>query len=121
MTEPLLEVRRLVKHFGAVVATAALDLAIMPGELHAVIGPNGAGKTTLIGQLAGEVPPDAGHIYSRDAISQRCRCPDAPLWDWHVPSKAPVFFPAFRRCRTWRWPYKPTQGTAFASGVRHAP
>ena len=63
MTEPLLEVRRLVKLFGAVVATAALDLAIMPGELHAVIGPNGAGKTTLIGQLAGEVRPDAGHIY----------------------------------------------------------
>ena len=63
MTEPLLEVRRLVKRFGAVVATAALDLAIMPGELHAVIGPNGAGKTTLIGQLAGEVRPDAGHIY----------------------------------------------------------
>ena len=28
MTEPLLEVRRLVKHFGAVVATAALDLVI---------------------------------------------------------------------------------------------
>src|SRR5262249_13792880 len=63
MTEPLLEVRRLVKRFGAVVATADLDLAIMPGELHAVIGPNGAGKTTLIGQLVGEVRPDAGHIY----------------------------------------------------------
>jgi branched-chain amino acid transport system ATP-binding protein len=27
-----------------------------------VIGPNGAGKTTLIGQLTGEVVPDAGHI-----------------------------------------------------------
>jgi branched-chain amino acid transport system ATP-binding protein len=63
MIELLLEVRRLVKRFGAVVATADLDLAILPGELHAVIGPNGAGKTTLIGQLAGEVRPDAGHIY----------------------------------------------------------
>jgi branched-chain amino acid transport system ATP-binding protein len=52
-----------MKRFGAVVATAALDLTIMPGEIHAVIGPNGAGKTTLIGQLAGEVQPDAGHIY----------------------------------------------------------
>jgi branched-chain amino acid transport system ATP-binding protein len=63
MTEPLLEVRQLVKRFGAVVATAGLDLTIMPGELHAIIGPNGAGKTTLIGQLAGEVRPDAGQIY----------------------------------------------------------
>jgi branched-chain amino acid transport system ATP-binding protein len=28
-----------------------------------VIGPNGAGKTTLIGELTGEVTPDAGRIY----------------------------------------------------------
>jgi len=63
MIAPLLEVRQLMKRFGAVVATAALDLTIMPGEIHAVIGPNGAGKTTLIGQLAGEVQPDAGHIH----------------------------------------------------------
>src|SRR2546421_12000462 len=33
-----------------------------PGELHAIIGPNGAGKTTLIGELAGEIAPDAGRI-----------------------------------------------------------
>ena len=71
MTTPLLEVRQLVKRFGAVVATAALDLTIMPGEIHAVIGPNGAGKTTLIGQLAGEIRPDAGRIYfaGRDITS----------------------------------------------------
>ncbi|MBM3226189.1 MAG: ABC transporter ATP-binding protein [Candidatus Tectomicrobia bacterium] len=62
MTTPLLDIRGLRKHFGAVTATAALDLQIMPGELHAIIGPNGAGKTTLLGQLAGEVRPDAGTI-----------------------------------------------------------
>ena len=39
-----------------------LDLAVAPGELHAVIGPNGAGKTTLIAQLAGTLAPDAGTI-----------------------------------------------------------
>ena len=33
------------------------------GELHAIIGPNGAGKTTLIGQLAGEIAPNAGRIH----------------------------------------------------------
>ena len=32
------------------------------GEAHAIIGPNGAGKTTLIGQLAGNLEPDAGTI-----------------------------------------------------------
>jgi branched-chain amino acid transport system ATP-binding protein len=59
---PLLEVRGLVKHFGALAATDGLDLTVLPGELHAVIGPNGAGKTTLLAQLAGELRPDAGTI-----------------------------------------------------------
>jgi branched-chain amino acid transport system ATP-binding protein len=62
VAEPLLEIEGLAKRFGGVVASDAIALAVPPGELHAVIGPNGAGKTTLIGQLSGEVVPDAGHI-----------------------------------------------------------
>jgi branched-chain amino acid transport system ATP-binding protein len=61
-TEPLLEARGLVKRFGGLVATDNLDLAVEPGEIHAVIGPNGAGKTTLIAQLSGELRPNAGTI-----------------------------------------------------------
>ena len=62
MAEPLLAVRGLTKAFGALRACDGVDLALAPGEAHAVIGPNGAGKTTLIGQLAGELRPDAGRI-----------------------------------------------------------
>jgi branched-chain amino acid transport system ATP-binding protein len=62
MPDVLLETRSLRKHFGGLVATDDVSLAIATGELHAVIGPNGAGKTTLIGQLAGETAPSAGHI-----------------------------------------------------------
>jgi branched-chain amino acid transport system ATP-binding protein len=51
-----------VKRFGGLVATDDLDLSVRRGEIHAVIGPNGAGKTTLIGQLTGELRPDAGSI-----------------------------------------------------------
>jgi branched-chain amino acid transport system ATP-binding protein len=61
-TEPLLEAQGLVKRFGGLVATDHLDLAVEPGEIHAVIGPNGAGKTTLIAQLAGELKPSEGTI-----------------------------------------------------------
>jgi branched-chain amino acid transport system ATP-binding protein len=61
-TEPLLEAKGLVKRFGGLVATDNLDLAVEPGEIHAVIGPNGAGKTTLIAQLSGELKPNAGTI-----------------------------------------------------------
>jgi len=58
----LLEVRSLSKSFGALRATDGVDLEVREGETLAVIGPNGAGKTTLIGQLAGNIRPDAGSI-----------------------------------------------------------
>ncbi|MFN3629837.1 MAG: ABC transporter ATP-binding protein [Casimicrobiaceae bacterium] len=62
MTAPALETVGLLKRFGGVTATDQVSLAVAPGELHALIGPNGAGKSTLIGQLAGELSPDAGDI-----------------------------------------------------------
>ncbi len=63
MTEPILTARNLTKAFGALLATNTLSLEIQTGEIHAVIGPNGAGKTTALGQLSGELKPDAGSIY----------------------------------------------------------
>lgn len=65
MAEPLLQVRELHKAFGAVLASDGVNLDLTEGEVHAVIGPNGAGKTTLVGQLAGEIAPDAGRIAFR--------------------------------------------------------
>ena len=62
MPRPLLGIDGLTKRFGGVVASDDIVLAVPPGELHAIIGPNGAGKTTLIGQLVGEIAPDAGRI-----------------------------------------------------------
>ena len=58
----LLEVERLSKRFGGVIASAGVDLRVREGEVHALIGPNGAGKTTLVAQLAGQVRPDSGRI-----------------------------------------------------------
>ena len=62
MAEPLLAVRGLRKRFGGLVATDGVDLEVAEGETLAIIGPNGAGKTTLIGQLSGDLRPDAGTI-----------------------------------------------------------
>ena len=62
MSKALLEVSNLCKSFGALLATDRVDLEVHEGETHAIIGPNGAGKTTLIGQLAGNIRPDAGRI-----------------------------------------------------------
>ena len=75
----MLRAEGLSKRFGGLTATDDLSLEIRRGELHAVIGPNGAGKTTLIGQLAGEIAPDAGRILfagndvSRLATADRAR------------------------------------------------
>ncbi|HFC04333.1 MAG TPA: ABC transporter ATP-binding protein [Rhizobiales bacterium] len=63
MTDPVLEIRNLVKSFGGVKASDDISLQIKPQETHAIIGPNGAGKTTLVSQLSGGLKPDAGSIY----------------------------------------------------------
>jgi branched-chain amino acid transport system ATP-binding protein len=62
VAEALLAIEGLSKRFGGVTASDDITLAVPAGELHAIIGPNGAGKTTLIGELAGEIAPDAGRI-----------------------------------------------------------
>src|SRR5690242_19731164 len=58
----MLEVTGLTKRFGALRASDGIDFDVREGETHAVIGPNGAGKTTFIGQLAGNLRPDAGRV-----------------------------------------------------------
>jgi branched-chain amino acid transport system ATP-binding protein len=62
VADALLKVEGLTKRFGGVVASDDVSLDVVPGELQAIIGPNGAGKTTLIGQLTGEIVPNAGRI-----------------------------------------------------------
>ena len=59
---PLLELRRLDKRFGATHALKGVDIAFMPGEVHAIVGENGAGKSTLIKLLTGVHTRSAGEI-----------------------------------------------------------
>ena len=62
MSRPVLEARRLVKHYGRVVAMDGVDFELRDGEILAVVGDNGAGKSTMIKALAGALRPDAGEI-----------------------------------------------------------
>jgi branched-chain amino acid transport system ATP-binding protein len=62
MSETILEVRDLYKHFGGLVVNSHCNLDVTRGEIHALIGPNGAGKTTMIAQIAGMLKPDGGRI-----------------------------------------------------------
>ena len=45
---PLLEIRGLHKHFGAVEILKGVDLTLQKGEVVSVIGSSGSGKTTLL-------------------------------------------------------------------------
>jgi branched-chain amino acid transport system ATP-binding protein len=59
----MLEVSNLKVAYGAAPALWDVSIKVQTGELVCVVGPNGAGKTTLIGQLIGELKPDAGSIH----------------------------------------------------------
>ncbi len=60
--QPVIETRGLSKFFGWLKAVKDFDLAVKPGEMHALIGPNGAGKTTVFNLITGVYAVTAGDI-----------------------------------------------------------
>ncbi len=58
----MLQVDRLTKRFGGLVAVKSVSFAVAAGEVLAVVGPNGAGKTTLFNLITGVLRPDGGRV-----------------------------------------------------------
>jgi ABC-2 type transport system ATP-binding protein len=56
------EVRGLVKRYGALVAVDAVDLTVETGDVYGFLGPNGAGKTTTMRMILGLIRRDEGSI-----------------------------------------------------------
>jgi branched-chain amino acid transport system ATP-binding protein len=62
------ELRGVEKNFGITAVIRNVNLAVAPGERHALIGPNGAGKSTLFNLISGYMKPSSGSILLRDEI-----------------------------------------------------
>jgi spermidine/putrescine transport system ATP-binding protein len=62
MTEPLLDLQRVTKRFGAFTAVDDVSLAVAPGEFLTLLGASGSGKTTTLRMIAGFEHPEAGEI-----------------------------------------------------------
>lgn len=58
----ILQLERLSKAFGGIVAVADVGLTLKSGEIHCLIGPNGAGKSTLFSLITGQQSADQGRI-----------------------------------------------------------
>lgn len=59
---PLLEVYRLTKRFGGLVAVNSVDFTLEKGMIASLIGPNGAGKTTFFNMITGIYTPTSGQM-----------------------------------------------------------
>ena len=90
--EPLLKLRGISKHFGAVQALYGVDLDLPAGQVTALCGDNGAGKSVLTKCIAGIHQPDQGEIFW-EGTPVHIRSPGTRPRSGSRPST-----------RTWPWP-----------------
>jgi putative spermidine/putrescine transport system ATP-binding protein len=62
VSDPILELRDVVKTYGSVAAVDGISVALSAGEFLSFLGPSGSGKTTTLQMIAGLVEPTSGDI-----------------------------------------------------------
>jgi ABC-2 type transport system ATP-binding protein len=67
---PPVEVRGLVKRYGALTAVDHVELTVEVGDVYGYLGPNGAGKTTSLRMMLGLIRPTEGtvRLFGRDPL-----------------------------------------------------
>lgn len=72
---PILEIKKINKHFPGVKALSNVDFRLFKGEVHTIMGQNGAGKSTLVKVLTGVHKHDSGEML----LEGKSIRPDSPL------------------------------------------
>jgi len=86
----LIDVDRVTRRFGEVVAVDGLSFQVRRGEVFGLLGPNGAGKTTTVRMICGLLAPTEGrlaidgHDVALDPLGARRRI-------GYVPDGAPLY------------------------------
>jgi len=60
MSETVIDVRGLTRHFGPIRAVSEVDFQVPRAAIFGLLGPNGSGKSTIIRMLCGVLKPTAG-------------------------------------------------------------
>jgi polar amino acid transport system ATP-binding protein len=63
MSEPIIRIVDLHKHFGSVQALRGVTMEVEQGQVVVIIGPSGSGKSTLLRCINHLEKPTAGHVY----------------------------------------------------------
>ena len=63
MEELLLEIKKMNKKFGPIVALKDVDLEVRRGQIHGLIGENGSGKSTITSIAAGMQEATSGEMF----------------------------------------------------------
>ena len=58
----MIEVKKVTKKYGSVVAVEDINFEIKEGEIIGLLGPNGAGKSTTMNMITGYIEPTEGEI-----------------------------------------------------------
>ncbi|MBF2761527.1 MAG: ATP-binding cassette domain-containing protein [Ectothiorhodospiraceae bacterium AqS1] len=86
----MIEIRKLTKRFGSLVAVNRISFDVSRGEVLGFLGPNGAGKSTTMKMVTGFLTPDEGSIVidgtdiAKDPVSVKKRI-------GYLPEGAPLY------------------------------
>jgi ABC-2 type transport system ATP-binding protein len=62
MSNPIVSIKNLSKHFGSFHAVQDVNITVNPGDVYGFLGPNGAGKSTTMRCMLSLIQPDQGTI-----------------------------------------------------------